>query len=118
MEPSYSVKSVSESVGVGRSASAESEKTTELSPVEVGRLSGRLENLGEQLIQNTTVSLDAKSKESVTNVDDKPLDTDRALSVDYLDSNLNSSKFVTWIEESPCFLEYALSAHVIPSCQC
>lgn len=46
------------------------------------------------MIQNTTVILDAKNKESVTNVDEKLLDIDRALSVDYLDSNLNSSKSV------------------------
>ncbi|XP_030937594.1 uncharacterized protein LOC115962854 [Quercus lobata] len=25
-------------------------------------------------------------------------------------------QFVTWIEESPCFLEHALSADVVPSC--
>ena len=66
----------------------------ELSPVEVGQISGRLDNLGEQLIQNTKVSLDAKNKESVTNVNEKLPDIDRALSVGYLDSNLNSSKSV------------------------
>ena len=70
-EPSYSVKPISESVGVRCSASVDSEKMMELSLVEVGQLSGRLENLGEQLIQNTTVSLDAKNKELVTNVDEK-----------------------------------------------
>nr|POE98660.1 hypothetical protein CFP56_67999 [Quercus suber] len=93
-EPSYCVKPVSESVGVVCSASTNSEKMMELSLVEVGQLSGRLENLGEQLIQNTTVNLDAKNKESVTNVNEKLPNIDRALSVGYLDSNLNSSKSV------------------------
>ena len=27
-------------------------------------------------------------------------------------------QFVTWIKESPCFLEYALLADVVPSCKC
>ena len=93
-EPSYSVQPISESVSFGRSASVDSEKMMELSPMEVGQLSGRLENLGEQLIQNTMVRSDAKNKESVSNVDEKLPDINKALSVGYLDSNLTSSKFV------------------------
>lgn len=79
--------------------SAVSEKRMELSPVEVSELSGRLASWGERLNQDTTVTRDAKNKESVTDFDEKLLDIDKALSVEYLDSNLNSCKHVAVSDE-------------------
>ena len=56
------------------------------------------------------VSLDAKNKESVSNVDEKLPDLNKALLVGYLDSNLTSSKFVVESAKTKDSLSCALNS--------
>ncbi|KAL0001497.1 hypothetical protein SO802_015278 [Lithocarpus litseifolius] len=88
-----SMRPVSGSVAETKtSGSTDIVKVMELSPKEVEKLSGRLEVLGEQFQQGTTEIVEAKNKEVlVMDFEKKLQDVDKALTVDYVYSNLNSS---------------------------